>query len=935
MNNSTLFWRLAWKEYRMLRGFWISLALATVGLQLLAVVTVTLTNESTKDLPAGLFGFGLAMVAFYALGCGATLFAVEREEETFDLLRSLPVTGAQVMRAKMSVAVTSVIALWAFVAVESPLVAGMQLPDLQSLAYLWATFGLAAVEALAWGTFFSLVLRRPISAVFAAAATGIVSVGLIVWCVVEVQSQIITGMEDMPVLILYRALAIFTIGATAVWLARHWFDDSLRVSLASLSAGRARHEQQAHGIALGSLLWQQWRQSRLTMIVMTAAGVALVIWIFSVKTWDSSERRMPIITMAVAIVTVLFAALAGANVFQSDQSNHSFRFLAERGVRPATVWCTRHLIWLAPVALWATVTVFLFLLSIDERDRNSLAEELTKDNLNIVANVGQALRIIAGLGGVVLAIAYSAGQFCSMFLRKGVVSSFFALLLTGVLFYWAEIMDNLGISWVWSVAPIPIVLMVATWLRTPHWLLERTDWVARWQAVLSIVAPAAVLAIAVIAFRVYQIPNAQIDFADAEFSRSPTEDERTTAQMYVEAEGMIKFPPTDENGINKAWWKLALADNQAAIQLALAATARPTCSFYDHRVLESGERAADFVPVQRLGRLLVKSAQALEEEGKLDGAWDRYFAALTLSRRMRPSEADADRLEAEVEELLPYWAAKPGQTEEKIQLTIDELRKFYAKLPPPTDAIKADYVTASRLLELDSDQMPNATGTTPHELRMLRISTALVPWEMARSRRLLKLVAALDIQAIEQVQSATANGTPYTNAWSSIIADSEPLNLGATTLFYQFGMPLPAGVADRVLLMENRRRATLVLLALEAWKAKHGKLPKTLDELAGTYLDNVPLDPYSGKPYRYMTWTSAGGGDYGFTDGASYPDVPPGEVVYHYLVSEQPTAEPQSRQSNGAPVYGPFGGMGASPPETPMEAPHGAWLHGRRAFGIP
>lgn len=933
MNNSTLFWRLAWKEYRMLRGFWIALALATVGLQLLFVVTMTMTNQPTIDWSDHLYGLGLVMVTFYALGCGATLFAVEREEETYEFLRALPVAGRQVMRAKFAVAAASIVALWGIVYLESLLVSGMEWPETLVHADLWATFGLAAIEAVTWGMFFSLLLRRPISAVFAAAATGIVSVGLIVWWVVEVQSHIIMGIEDMPVLILYRALAIVAVGAAAVWLAWHWFDDSLRVSFDSLSAGRARHEQQGHGIALGSLLWQQWRQSRLALIAMTALGMALVVWIVSVKTWDSSEPLAPMITMAVTLVSLLFATLAGANVFQSDQSKQSFRFLAERGVRPATIWFTRHLMWIAPVAVWAVVTVILFLLSLSEREWRSLAEALMKDNRNSVVNTRQALWILAGMGIVVLAIAYSAGQFCSMFLRKGIVSSFFALLFTCVILYWAAIMYRLGISWTWSVAPIPMVLLVATWLRTPHWLLERTDWAARWQAVLSVVTPATALAIAVIAFRVYQIPYAEVDFADMEFSRPPTEDERTTAQMYVDAEGMIKFAPHVKDVSDKSWWALGLSDNQAAIQLALAATARPSCSFSDHRVFVSGERAADFVPVQKVNALLLRSALSLQRVGNFDGAWDRYFAALTLSRRMRPSEAEADRLEAEVEELLPYFATNPGQTEERIKLAIDELRKFYATLPPPTDAIKADYVTASRLLELDSDQMPNATGTTPHELRMLRISTALVPWEMARSRRLLKLVAALDIQAIERVQLAMANGTPYANASSSIIADSEPLNLGATTLFYQFGMPLPAGVADRVLLMENRRRATLVLLALEAWKAKHGKLPKTLDELAGTYPDNVPLDPYSGKPYRYVTWTSAGGGDYGFTDGASYPDVPPGHVVYHYLVSEQPTAEPQSRQPNGAPVFGPRGGMGIGMSESGITSLE-KWQQSRR-FVIP
>jgi hypothetical protein len=52
--------------------------------------------------------------------------------------------------------------------------------------------------------------------------------------------------------------------------------------------------------------------------------------------------------------------------------------------------------------------------------------------------------------------------------------------------------------------------------------------------------------------------------------------------------------------------------------------------------------------------------------------------------------------------------------------------------------------------------------------------------------------------------------------------------------------------------METSRRATRLILALEAWKLQHGSLPKTLDELVGTCLERIPVEPYSGKPFRYF-----------------------------------------------------------------------------------
>ena len=64
-------------------------------------------------------------------------------------------------------------------------------------------------------------------------------------------------------------------------------------------------------------------------------------------------------------------------------------------------------------------------------------------------------------------------------------------------------------------------------------------------------------------------------------------------------------------------------------------------------------------------------------------------------------------------------------------------------------------------------------------------------------------------------------------------------------------MPEGHYLAAQYLRMVTRRRAATLLLALEAWKAQHGRFPDTLDELVGTYLDRLPLDPYSGKPFLY------------------------------------------------------------------------------------
>ena len=59
-------------------------------------------------------------------------------------------------------------------------------------------------------------------------------------------------------------------------------------------------------------------------------------------------------------------------------------------------------------------------------------------------------------------------------------------------------------------------------------------------------------------------------------------------------------------------------------------------------------------------------------------------------------------------------------------------------------------------------------------------------------------------------------------------------------------------LAGRFVEMTTRRRAIRMLLALEGWKAEHGELPNSLDELVGAYLDSLPEDPFTRETFRYF-----------------------------------------------------------------------------------
>ena len=95
----SIFWRLFWKEYRLQRSLWIAMTVLTVMLQLLVAVYERRLGSIGATT---LYFIAVAFPALYALGCGATLFAGEREADTYEFQRSLPVRALSVFIGKIA-----------------------------------------------------------------------------------------------------------------------------------------------------------------------------------------------------------------------------------------------------------------------------------------------------------------------------------------------------------------------------------------------------------------------------------------------------------------------------------------------------------------------------------------------------------------------------------------------------------------------------------------------------------------------------------------------------------------------------------------------------------------------------------------------------------------------------------------------------------------
>jgi hypothetical protein len=58
-------------------------------------------------------------------------------------------------------------------------------------------------------------------------------------------------------------------------------------------------------------------------------------------------------------------------------------------------------------------------------------------------------------------------------------------------------------------------------------------------------------------------------------------------------------------------------------------------------------------------------------------------------------------------------------------------------------------------------------------------------------------------------------------------------------------------LAPLLIRQETSYRATVIVMALNAWRAEHGQLPDRLDELVPAELDALPVDPPFARPFLY------------------------------------------------------------------------------------
>lgn len=145
--------------------------------------------------------------------------------------------------------------------------------------------------------------------------------------------------------------------------------------------------------------------------------------------------------------------------------------------------------------------------------------------------------------------------------------------------------------------PIPVVLLVATRVRTPAWLRERGGLRGWLPMGLVLAVPTAAILTAVPLYRAYEIPVVSPGFSPQEYFSPPTNEEKATMDIYREAS------------------RLVVHNDPEAIQRAAHASRRPACDCFD-----PFGRNTVVVEMSRLGRLVLFSGDSFRESGNWTSA---------------------------------------------------------------------------------------------------------------------------------------------------------------------------------------------------------------------------------------------------------------------------------------------------------------------------
>jgi hypothetical protein len=859
--NGRMVWRVMWKEYRALRGLWIAVLVGSWLAQLVAILV-----ERQFSLLEIAYGAALVTPVFYVFGAAAAVFAGEREDGTDRLLAGLPLALPPLAAGKLAFVVLSTLAI---IPAAGALALGAfwwPAPDRASpwtstggLEFIWAP---AILEGIAWGLFFSLLLRNVMQAACLAALAAAATVSLALHFSNDTAISGVDPQQYAQTLVARLAIVVVVL-VVDLALARKWLREPTEAEPSRLRSGLAvAWEGLGRALARfgqplrwqGRLTWQHLRQSSGTLLL--AAAVPLVLG--GLTTSVSEAARLPEfsaqgvtrVDLAWEGPLIFAAALIGCATVVGDKRRRGYRCLAEQGSGAFSLWANRQVLGLLAlalaVALWHVVWWLRF------GDERPVATFQPLDWRQGTGTWNLATWRELGAAGV----AYAAGQAASLFLGSGVVATLVGLVLAGALYGWTCLMMYLALPSALVVWPLTLGLLAATAVFASRWLCDRRE-PGTWLRAAGTFATFGVAVLAMIPeLRLLGVPNPELGFDLEAFLDTLGPEARKTADLYLRALDLLERYPANEAGEQESAagrWKRVRAGvlsardrswldlNQPALRLIEEANARPTCAFTEIVGERPHHESAD------LRLLLVSNGLAAEVDGRLDLALERYSQALRLAVHLRPSFhrfSEAQGVERDVLDRLLGWSVRPSQTPERLARARALLEQHLRQVPPSEEPLQWEYVRITRTWERDEPR----NYSVPFDGLL-----ASLPWERERARRLLTERINQGLELVGEVTRNLDSGTGLEFLQDRLLRPFPNLQaLSTPALREELGWwDADYLVAEWTAGRAARFRAVQIVLELVAVRQRSGRLPDSLEELVGPGFPAIPLDPFTGRAFEY------------------------------------------------------------------------------------
>jgi hypothetical protein len=948
--NSSIALRLLWKEYRVQRGLWLSMAGGSIMLQALIAFLVPSDQESFQ----GIVPVAFMLTFFYAIGSGAITFAIEWEEGTQLRPVMLGCPPGLTLTVKTIFGIVTTALLLATTICSGLLLStgSLTLPPntfpvhaqgtIIPLALLFVA--LPYLGSLLWSTFFSLLTRKVIVALGLAAVAMIGSYIVVAMSSIamfengrgQYQSQL-TAPKLFVAALVPCSLALLLLAVnyllTHRWLTRAFFDQTSSKSPSFFKRWRIRRsgldggmvveigvedrtafevvspEVAVHqppprfGLSLLYAMWGpnllrhlmflRWREAietRKIFVGFLLATLVLTVWVVG----ENINRNGWHVVVAIFIHGACVAC--GVMAFRAEQDDRKVQRLADMGLRPTTVWVSKHLVWFVRAVMSVFAILLCAVVAAESFRHPQLSQHvgffmdqawLNQQLPNSMPNYDPGIRLF-GRAVILTLTMYSIGQACSQLIRSTIVCGFVGFILGLTAFGWAATCWYFGVPFILSVLPLAIGCLLVTWCRTKSWMIDDNRGRAWLRPTAAITAALAVIYFGTGLFRVYEIPWSKPFFSDgssAEFDDGLTDEQRATVvapvtdeeiatfQLYQRASELTRrnsyWLREGRETAEEIWSDLSEEDQQAteqAIQLALEAAVQPACATFspEDTNLADVARYKDGDPFWDSVELILFDAQQEIDKGNVDVALDRYRSALTASRHAAGRSGEfrwwvSHSCSVQVLRGLCGWAEHPDVDKELVDEAIRMIDDHRSQMIPIE---VTNFATALMVWNtLNADAFTIAESGRDSERLPILLATKF-PGESSRSRRLLNALESYDVNSLvsfrsQQTAAATGVGIGM-KQWfqQTSVADSEleetvRFSVRTTPLLAMIaGGPVRGGLCVKDVSTECDIRATKIAMRLLQKQRESHELPVTLDEFGASW-----NDPWTDKPY---TWYPEG-----------------------------------------------------------------------------